>query len=226
MSEKIDLAKEEKIGSSYELTLILSQEKDYAGIVELVKFCGGQISKEENLGLKRFAYEIKKLKEGYYYRITFGCEGQNVAKISSELSREKDLVRYLIVNALRESEEASKHQRTPRENVRNQSAEIAKQPKQEIIERQEKALIQKEDSVKTVATSQIEKENEDQKEVAKTLPKEEEPAKETTKAAPKKEKAPSKSKEAKVATKKPVRKAQKADTSDLDKKLEELVKED
>ncbi|OQA51988.1 MAG: 30S ribosomal protein S6 [candidate division WS2 bacterium ADurb.Bin280] len=213
MSEKIDLVKEDKTGSNYELTLILSEEKEIAIISELVKSCGGEIKKEESLGLKRLAYEIKKHKEGYYFRITFHCPRENVAKMNDELSREKNIIRYLIVSALRESGEASKHQRTAREGAQKQPTQVIEKPQQEVVEEPEKTLAKKEEFKQEIVE----------------LPQEEvkpKVEKKTVEASEKKEKAGGEDKKAKASAKRVTKKASKADASDLDKKLEELVKED
>ena len=63
--------------NNYETVIILSSEiskDERINAIQRIKNYieqNGKIRKAEDLGLKQFAYEIKKQKHGYYYSIEF-----------------------------------------------------------------------------------------------------------------------------------------------------------
>lgn len=53
----------------------------------------------KKLGLKELAYEIKKVKRGYYYQINFNNNDANIIKEFDRVARiKKEVLRHLIIN--------------------------------------------------------------------------------------------------------------------------------
>ena len=58
---------------------------------------GGNIVGEDDWGKKRLAYEIQKMKEGYYTFITFEAEAECPAQVESHVRVMEPVIRFLIV---------------------------------------------------------------------------------------------------------------------------------
>ena len=90
--------------TKYELAVVVSaklEEEGRAAVVEKVKalierFCG-QITNVDDCGKKRLAYEIQKMREGYYYFIQFDAETSAPAEIESRMRIMDGVIRYLCV---------------------------------------------------------------------------------------------------------------------------------
>jgi ribosomal protein S6 len=90
--------------SKYELCVVLSakleeEEKNAAleRVKEFITRAGGSISDIDDWGKKRFAYEIDKMNEGYYYFIHFESETAAPAEIEGDLRIMEPVVRFLCV---------------------------------------------------------------------------------------------------------------------------------
>ena len=90
--------------TKYELAVVVSaklEEEDRAKVLEKVKALierfGGQITNVDDCGKKRLAYEIQKMKEGYYYFIQFDAETSAPAEIESRMRIMDGVIRYLCV---------------------------------------------------------------------------------------------------------------------------------
>lgn len=90
--------------TKYELAVVVSaklEEEDRAAVVEkakaLIERFGGQITNVDDLGKKRLAYEIQKMKEGFYYFIQFDAETSAPAEIESRMRIMDGVIRYLCV---------------------------------------------------------------------------------------------------------------------------------
>ena len=76
--------------NQYELALVVNAkvEDDVKNAVveaakELITRFGGNITNVDDAGKKRLAYEIQKMKEGYYFFIQFDAEATVPAEIES-----------------------------------------------------------------------------------------------------------------------------------------------
>jgi len=69
----------------------------YEGVEKLISTGGGQVTAREYWGKKRLAYEIKHNAFGYYGLLEFDLEGENLAKVESNLHLSTDVLRYQIV---------------------------------------------------------------------------------------------------------------------------------
>ena len=91
--------------SKYELAIVVNakiEDDARAAVVEKAKEVvtrfGGNITEVEEWGKKRLAYEIQKMREGYYYFIKFEADAQCPAEVEKRMRIMDDVLRYLIVN--------------------------------------------------------------------------------------------------------------------------------
>ena len=90
--------------NKYELAVVVSakiEDEERAQVIEKVKALverfGGQISDIDEWGKKRLAYEIQKMKEGFYYFIHFESEATAPAEIEKRIRIMDNVLRYLCV---------------------------------------------------------------------------------------------------------------------------------
>ncbi len=88
----------------YELAVVMSaniEDEARAALIDkckaLIERFGGVIGEVEDWGKKRLAYEIQKMKEGFYYFIRFEAETSAPAEIESRVRIMDNVIRYLIV---------------------------------------------------------------------------------------------------------------------------------
>ncbi len=91
--------------NKYELAVAINgqlDESDKNNAVDKVKALierfGGQITAVDDWGKKRYAYEVKKTKEGYYLFIKFQAEPETPAEIEQRIRIMDFVHRYLIVS--------------------------------------------------------------------------------------------------------------------------------
>lgn len=90
--------------NKYELAVIVSaklEDEARAEVVEKVKALvarfGGNVTDVDDWGKRRFAYEIQKMKEGYYYFIHFEATSEVPAEIEQRIRIMDNVLRYLCV---------------------------------------------------------------------------------------------------------------------------------
>lgn len=90
--------------NKYELALVVNakiEDDARAAVVEKAKDyitrLGGTITNVDEWGKKRLAYEIQKMKEGYYYFIQFEGETTVPAELEERLRIEETVLRFLCV---------------------------------------------------------------------------------------------------------------------------------
>lgn len=90
--------------NKYELAVVVSakiEDDERAQVIEKVKALverfGGQISDVDEWGKKRLAYEIQKMKEGFYYFIQFDAESDVPAQVETQVRIMESVIRYLCV---------------------------------------------------------------------------------------------------------------------------------
>ena len=88
----------------YELALVLSakiEDEERAAMVEkvqaMITTAGAAITNVDEWGKKRLAYEIQKMKEGFYYFIQFEGETTVPAELEERLRIEETVLRFLCV---------------------------------------------------------------------------------------------------------------------------------
>jgi len=90
--------------NKYELAVIVSaklEDEERAAVVETVKGhierFGGTITKVDEWGKKRLAYEIQKQKEAFYYFVHFESGAECPNEIEQQLRIMENVMRYLCI---------------------------------------------------------------------------------------------------------------------------------
>ena len=90
--------------NKYELTVVVSAKLDDEGrtaevekVKALIEKFGGTITKIEEAGKKKLAYEIQKMHEGFYYFIQFEADAQCPAEVERHVRIMDNVLRYLVV---------------------------------------------------------------------------------------------------------------------------------
>ena len=90
--------------NKYELTLIVNakiEDDARAATVEKAKEYitrfGGTVTEVEDWGKKRLAYEIQKMREGFYYFIQFDANADVPAQVEQRVRIMDDILRFLCV---------------------------------------------------------------------------------------------------------------------------------
>ena len=90
--------------NKYELAVVVSakiEDDERAQVVEKVKALverfGGQISDVDEWGKKRLAYEIQKMREGFYYFIKFDADADCPGEVEKRVRIMDNVLRFLCV---------------------------------------------------------------------------------------------------------------------------------
>ena len=90
--------------NKYELAVVVSAKIEDDARTEtvekvkaLVERFGGQITEVDEWGKRRLAYEIQKMKEGYYYFVRFEADSTAPAEIESRIRIMDNVLRFLCV---------------------------------------------------------------------------------------------------------------------------------
>ena len=92
--------------SKYELCVVLNakiEDDARAAVIEKIKGYidrfGGTVTNVDEWGKKRLAYEIQKMREGYYYFVQFDAETGTPLEIENRVRIMDNVLRYLCVKA-------------------------------------------------------------------------------------------------------------------------------
>ncbi len=92
--------------NKYELAVVVSakiEDEERTAVVDrckaLIERFGGTVTNVDDWGKKRLAYEIQKMREGFYYFIQFEAPATAPAEIESRVRIMDNVLRYLIVKA-------------------------------------------------------------------------------------------------------------------------------
>ena len=90
--------------NKYELAVVVSakiEDDARAEVIEKVKNLvtrfGGNVTDVDEWGKRRLAYEIQKMKEGFYYIVQFDAPTTAPAEIESRIRIMDNVMRYLVV---------------------------------------------------------------------------------------------------------------------------------
>ena len=90
--------------NKYELAVVVNakiEDEARAAVIEKVQAYitrfGGQVSEVNEWGKRKLAYEIQKMREGFYYFITFEADAKAPAEIESRLRIMDNVIRFLCV---------------------------------------------------------------------------------------------------------------------------------
>lgn len=96
----------------YETTLITSSQlddseldKEIRTVEDLIKSNGGSIVQTQRWGVRRFAYEIAKQKQGHYTHFLYEAEPGVPAALATSFKVNERIMRYLTVKSLVNLEE-------------------------------------------------------------------------------------------------------------------------
>ncbi|MCR5688586.1 MAG: 30S ribosomal protein S6 [Lachnospiraceae bacterium] len=92
--------------SKYELCVVLNakiEDDERAAVIEKIKGYvdrfGGTVTNVDEWGKKHLAYEIQKMREGYYYFVQFDAETTAPIEIENRVRIMDNVLRYLCVKA-------------------------------------------------------------------------------------------------------------------------------
>ncbi|NLK27644.1 MAG: 30S ribosomal protein S6 [Clostridiales bacterium] len=90
--------------NKYELALVVNAKiEDEArlatleAVKDLITRFGGSVTNVDDWGKKRLAYEILKMKEGYYYFIQFDADSTVPGEIEQRIRIMENVIRYLCI---------------------------------------------------------------------------------------------------------------------------------
>jgi len=90
--------------NKYELCVVVSakiEDDARAAVIEKVKALitrfGGTVTDVDEWGKRRFAYEIQKMREGFYYFIHFDADSTVPAEVEQRIRIQDHVLRYLCV---------------------------------------------------------------------------------------------------------------------------------
>ena len=90
--------------SKYELALVVNakiEDEAREAVVEKAKSYvaryGGTVTEVEEWGKKRLAYEVQKMREGFYYFIQFEADATCPADVERHFRIMDNVMRYLVV---------------------------------------------------------------------------------------------------------------------------------
>ena len=91
--------------NKYELAVVVNvklEDEERAAVIEKVKEYivrfGGTVTDVEEWGKKRFAYEIQKMKDAYYYFIKFESENTDCPnEVEDNIRIMENVIRFLVV---------------------------------------------------------------------------------------------------------------------------------
>ena len=77
------------------------EEEAYKEFIEkynaLIQANGGEVTKAEPWGKRRLAYEIDKVREGYYVLVLFNGDSQLPAELERNFKINDEILRYMVV---------------------------------------------------------------------------------------------------------------------------------
>ena len=90
--------------NKYELALVINakieddaREDAVEKVKAVIERFGGQITNVDEWGKKRLAYEIQKMREGFYYFIHFEADASAPGEIEQRIRIMDNVLRYLCV---------------------------------------------------------------------------------------------------------------------------------
>jgi ribosomal protein S6 len=90
--------------NKYELTVVINAKVEdevrlatLEKVKEYIARYNGVVTNVDEWGKKRLAYEIQKMKEGYYYFIHFDADSKCPVQIESHLRIMEEVIRYLCI---------------------------------------------------------------------------------------------------------------------------------
>ena len=90
--------------NKYELAVVVSakiEDDERAAVVDkckaLIERFGGTVTNVDEWGKKKLAYEIQKMKEGFYYFIQFDSDANCPAEVEQRVRIMESVIRFLCI---------------------------------------------------------------------------------------------------------------------------------
>ena len=90
--------------NKYELAVVVSaklEDEDRAATIEKVKEYitrfGGTVTEVDEWGKRKLAYEIQKMREGFYYFVRFESDATGPGEVEKRIRIMENVIRYLCV---------------------------------------------------------------------------------------------------------------------------------
>ena len=90
--------------NKYELAVVVNaklEEEERAAVLEQVKDyitrAGGNVTDVDEWGIRKLAYEIQKMHEGYYYFVHFEADSSCPGEVERRIRIMENVIRYLCV---------------------------------------------------------------------------------------------------------------------------------
>lgn len=132
---------------TYEITYILKpeltveeQESANLRVAEIISSLGGKAETpartfsverggtDEN-NLRKFAYPIRHYRQGYYYTNTFELEGTKLKELDAILSREEQVLRFLVVKDFTPLSKIPVKEQTPKSESEVKKSDLSESDK-------------------------------------------------------------------------------------------------
>ncbi len=72
-------------------------DKTVAGVEEYIKGLGGIVESTEKKGRRRLAYEVNRMRDGYYVLTNFSAKTSAVSALKRMMTLSEDIIRSIIV---------------------------------------------------------------------------------------------------------------------------------
>lgn len=72
-------------------------DRTVASVEDYIKNLGGTIESTDKKGRRRLAYEVEKMRDGYYVLTYFQCKPEDIAGIKRMMTLSENIIRSLIV---------------------------------------------------------------------------------------------------------------------------------
>ncbi len=211
----------------YEITFIVDEETSSEKVEKNLSSHGAKLEKTSDVGKKQFTHPLGKKTSGHYFAIEFVAEREKLPRIELDLKADKTLIRYLIIKTLRRPLEMPKREGTEATRKRTEKVIITRD-QQDMAPESKKSAPSKEVKVDTEDKKETEEKETTEVKAPEAPSKKAEIKPETASVEKADDKKPAKkpvAKKAEPKTTKQIEKAEKLSAAELDKKLEELVKE-
>lgn len=144
----------------YELLSVLSiklneeeQKKAVEKVIDLIKKEGGQVTKNEDWGRRKLAYQIKHERHGFYLLLEFDLMPNKLSVISKFLKLTPEILRYMMVQAkIRTEEEIAKERRIKERRIAEEEKKL-----KEKIAAEEKPVEKKPAKEKKISLEDLDK---------------------------------------------------------------------
>lgn len=80
-------------------------DRTVAGVEEYIKGLGGTVVSTDKKGRRRLAYEVDKMRDGYYVLTVFQSKAESIVQIKRMMTLSEDIIRSLIVIEEKETAE-------------------------------------------------------------------------------------------------------------------------